>query len=82
MMSRGRDVVHRAHLPITMIAGALNGNGAARHRAANRRRNRDQQRELEYEPAGGDAREARSIPAHDKEDYHVRHWNRGTWPRG
>ena len=57
-------VVHRAHLPVTMVAGTFRGNAAGRLRRTHGGGNKDQQADVEDEPAASDACELRPDPAH------------------
>jgi hypothetical protein len=59
-------MVHRTRLTVGMVTRARRARSGRRRRRTERRWNSNEQRELEHEPAGGDAPEPRSEPVHQR----------------
>src|SRR6266571_3414740 len=56
--------MHRARLPVVVIAATFCSDGVGRHRRTQGGGNGYEQTEVEYEPAAGNPREPRSYPEH------------------
>ena len=69
-------VVHGTHLTVAMIARAFGGGGGCGHIRTQRGRHAHEQGDLEHEPDGGDTREPRSYPTHEKAS--LAHGTRGA----